>query len=170
MTNKRLVRAIHVAVILAVVTLPLSAGGHGEHAPAGREGDAPVNNAWIRASAPGDSNGAGYMIIRNRANEAIRLVAARPAEELAARVEIHTHTMRNGLMRMEQVPYVEVPANGEAVFEPGGNHLMFMGLREPFEEGDYHRIVLEFENHEPIEVDFIVEPINYRGPEMDHNH
>ena len=93
------------------------------------------------------------MIIRNRGNEATRLVAARPAEDLAARMEIHTHTMRNGLMRMEQVPYVEVPANGEAVFEPGGNH----------------RIVLEFENHEPIEVDFIVEPINYRGPEMDHN-
>lgn len=156
------------AVILSFSAAAAFAGGERETFHAGREGETPVNNAWIRASAPGDRMGAGYMLIRNRNDRPKRLLAVR--SDLAERVEIHTQRMVDGLSRMERVPYVEVPAGGEVVFEPGGLHIMFMGLREPFAEGDVHRLVLEFDTIDPIEVDFVVEPITYRGPQMDHDH
>jgi copper(I)-binding protein len=158
-------RFVLCALLFAMATLPLFAGGESETVMAGREGDTPVNNAWIRASVPGDQNGAGYMVIRNRNTEPKRLVRAE-SDGLAERIEIHRHTMVDGLMRMEQVQDVEVPPRGEIIFEPGGYHLMFIGLTDDFQEGDVHRITLHFDIIDPVEVDFIVEPVTYRGPQM----
>ncbi|MFW5686128.1 MAG: copper chaperone PCu(A)C [Spirochaetota bacterium] len=153
------------AALLAAATLPLFAGGESETALAGRDGDTPVNNAWIRASAPGDRNGAGYMVIRNRNTEPKRLVRVE-SDGLSERIELHRHTMVDGLARMEQVPHIEVPPRGEIILEPGGYHLMFVGTAQEFREGDVHRLRLFFDTIEPVEVDFIVEPITYRGPAM----
>lgn len=153
-------------LLLAIVTLPLFAGGQSETAMAGREGDTPVNNAWIRASIEGDRNGAGYMVIRNRNTEPKRLLRVE-ADGLAQRIELHTHSMVDGLMRMQQVEFVEVPPRGEVIFEPGGFHVMFMGITDEFQEGDIHRLTLHFDTIDPVEVDFIVEPVDYRGPDMD---
>ncbi|HKJ85138.1 MAG TPA: copper chaperone PCu(A)C [Spirochaetia bacterium] len=149
----------------AVAVLPLSAAGSSETAMAGREGDTPVNNAWIRASVPGDRNAAGYMVIRNRNAEPKRLIRVE-SDGLAGRIELHGHTMVDGLMRMEQMPHIEVPPRGEIILEPGGYHLMFIGITDGFREGDIHRLRLFFDTIDPVEVDFIVEPITYRGPEM----
>ena len=47
-------------IVLALAALTrLFAGGGSETAPAGRSGETPVHNAWLRASAPGDTHGAG---------------------------------------------------------------------------------------------------------------
>ena len=159
---KKLVIALALAVAVSFVA---GAGGGPESPMAGREGDTPVNNAWIRASVPGDRNAAGYMVIRNRNTEPKRLLRVE-ADGLAERVELHTHTMVDGLMRMQQVESVEVPARGEIIFEPGSYHLMFMGIAEDFQEGDVHRLTLHFDIIDPVEVDFIVEPVDYMGPDM----
>ena len=39
-------------------------------------------------------------------------------------------------MRMRQVPSFQVPAHGELTLKPGGNHLMFFGLKNPFKPGE----------------------------------
>lgn len=153
------------ALTLGAVAVAATAGGGPESPMAGREGDTPVNNAWIRASVAGDRNAAGYMVIRNRNTEPKRLLRVE-ADGLAQRIELHTHTMTDGLMRMQQVEFVEVPARGEVIFEPGGFHLMFMGITEEFQEGDVHRLTLFFDTIDPVDVDFIVEPVDYMGPDM----
>ncbi len=156
---------------MTVAVLAFARGGP-ESPMAGREGDTPVNNAWIRASIPGDDNAAGYMVIRNRNSEPKRLVRVE-ADGLARRIELHTHTMVDGLMRMQEVEGIEVPARGEVILEPGGLHIMFIGITNDFAEGDIHRLTLYFDNVDPIEADFIVEPVDYLGPDMhqgEHDH
>ena len=155
-------------LLLTMITLAslAFAGGSPESPLAGRDGDTPVNNAWIRASIPGDENAAGYMVIRNRNSEPKRLLRVE-ADGLARRIELHSHTMVDGLMRMQQVDGIEVPARGEVILEPGGFHLMFMGITSDFSEGDIHRLTLYFDNVDPIEADFIVEPVDYLGPDLD---
>lgn len=165
MRNRMMRRVLFCVAAFALAVLPLSAGGSSETAMAGREGDTPVNNAWIRASAPGARNGAGYMVIRNRNTEPKRLVRVE-SNNLAVRIELHGQTMVDGLTRMEELQYIEVPPRGEVILEPGGYHLMFVGITEEFHEGDIHRLTLLFDTIDPVEVDFIVEPITYRGPEM----
>ena len=153
-------------LILAVVSpAALAAAGRGEstdHQHAAEE-EISVNNAWIRASVAGDENGAAYMDIRNHTTAPVRLLAARG--DIAGTIELHEHIRVDGLMRMRELPYIEVPAGGELRFEPGGLHVMLFGIREEFVEGERHTMVLEFEGREPLEVSYLVQPITYRGPD-----
>ncbi|TVQ27851.1 MAG: copper chaperone PCu(A)C [Spirochaetaceae bacterium] len=165
----RTVLLLAMIAAVAVFPLTLAAGGRREAAHHAHDhgNDISINNAWIRASVDGDENGAAYMVIRNRGKESIRLIAAR--SDLALAVELHTHTRVDGLMRMIEVPHVEVAAGEEVVFEPGGYHIMFLGLTSGFTEGDRHTIDLIFEGRDPVAVSFVVQPLATRGG-MQHNH
>lgn len=86
---------------------------------------------------------AAYFVMRNPGGEADRLVSARTA--VAGAVELHRSAIEDGVMRMRQVEAIEVPARGETSLEPGGYHLMLIGLNRQLEEGDRFEIVLGFE-------------------------
>ena len=49
-----------------------------------------------------------------------------------------------------------IPPGGTVVLEPGGRHLMFMGLLEPLEEGDRRIVTLAFEHAGAVEAEFVV--------------
>jgi copper(I)-binding protein len=85
-----------------------------------------------------------YFILRNRGAAADRLVAART--EVAGVVELHLSSIEDGVMRMRQVAGIEVPARGEARLEPGGYHLMLIGVNRELSVGDRFEIKLEFDS------------------------
>jgi copper(I)-binding protein len=45
------------------------------------------------------------------------------------RIELHTHEMNGGMMRMVKRDNLPVPANGMLALKPGGHHLMLFGLK-----------------------------------------
>jgi copper(I)-binding protein len=53
------------------------------------------------------------------------------------------------------VPSIALPAGEEVKLEPGGYHIMIMGLKDPIEAGDEYQITLEFENAGEIAVQAI---------------
>jgi copper(I)-binding protein len=59
------------------------------------------------------------------------------------------------MMGMKQVPSIALPAGEEVKLEPGGYHIMIMGLKDPIEAGDEYQITLEFENAGEIAVQAI---------------
>ena len=48
-------------------------------------------------------------------------------------------------MRMRQVDAIDIPAGGEAKLEPGGFHLMCIGLNAELVEGESVDVTLTFE-------------------------
>jgi copper(I)-binding protein len=70
----------------------------------------------------------------------------------AQRVEIHAHRHNNGMMSMEQVDAITVPAGGEFVFAPGDHHIMLIGLIKPISEGDQVDLSLSADNGEVIKL------------------
>ncbi|MBF0623798.1 MAG: copper chaperone PCu(A)C [Magnetococcales bacterium] len=114
------------------------AQGHGDH-PAGIMAD----QAWARASAGNATNGAAYMALTNHTAQDDRLVAARA--KVSKSVELHTHIDDNGVMRMRQVPDIALPQGKTVTLEPGGLHVMFMGLNAPLKEGDAFDLTLVFD-------------------------
>jgi len=74
-------------------------------------------------------------------------------------VEIHeTVELDGGVMRMQRVDGgVAVPAGGRVAFEPGGRHLMVIGITVDLAEGDALPLVLEFERAGRVEVQARVE-------------
>jgi len=113
-----------------------------------------IEKPWVRATAPGAKVGGGYLMIRNPGAAADRLVGA--SSPAAARVELHVHIKEGDVMRMREVRAFDVPANGAFELKPGGAHLMFMELKQPFREGDTVPVKLRFEKAGEVSAEFRV--------------
>ncbi|MVW71420.1 MULTISPECIES: copper chaperone PCu(A)C [unclassified Bordetella] len=128
-----------------------------------------VDHPWVRATAPGQANGAGYMEIKNSGANADRLLSVN--SDAAARVELHTIETENGVARMRHVPDgIAVPANGEVKLAPGGYHVMFLNLKQPFSQDGEIPATLKFEKAGEVAVKFHVMPIGHmQKGEHDHS-
>ena len=107
-------------------------------------GDIEVHHPWARASAGPARAGAAFMGIHNNGAGADRLVAA--SADVSKTAELHTHIRDGDVMMMRRVEDgIPVPAEGVVHLEPGGYHVMFMGLKAPLKEGDTFLLTLTFE-------------------------
>ncbi|MEQ9639606.1 MAG: copper chaperone PCu(A)C [Alphaproteobacteria bacterium] len=122
-----------------------------------------VDRAWARASILASRPGAAYLTIRNAGAVADRLIGA--TSPVAKSVMIHATEGSGGTMRMRAMPDLEIGAGGEAVLEPGGVHLMLMGLREKLVEGEDLTLVLTFERAGVIELQFPIRSFAARNPD-----
>lgn len=132
-------------------------------------GSIAVEEAYAISPVPGAPSGAAYMIIRNSAETADRLLSVR--SPVARSVELHGHEEVDGVMRMRPIAEpVELPAGGEARLERGGIHVMFMGVLEPFEDGEVIPVTLVFESAGEMTVDVPVDFGRLTGePSADHD-
>ena len=64
--------------------------------------------------------------------------------------------MENGIARMRPVDAVAVAPDAPAVFQPGGYHVMIMGLKGPLKEGETFPLTLTFEKAGDVTVDVMV--------------
>jgi copper(I)-binding protein len=99
-----------------------------------------IREAYVREMPPGQSTTAAFMKLVNPNNRPIAIVAA--TTDSAGQAEIHRHRHENGMMQMEQVTRVEIPARGQLIFEPGGYHLMLINLKRSFHAGEKINITL----------------------------
>ena len=120
-----------------------------------------VEAPWARI-APGARAGAAYLRIVNAGAEADRLTGV--SSPVAARVELHSHEMRDGVMRMRRIDAVPVPGNAAAELKPGGRHVMLIGLTGKLKQGGTFPLTLAFEKAGGITVSVTVRPITARGP------
>ena len=113
-------------------------------------GNVTIIEPWSRALPPNAPNGAAYFRVENSGGESDRIVSART--DIAETVEIHTHEMDGGMMKMRRVESVEVPAGRGARFKPHGLHLMLFGLKEPLAGGTSYALTVVFEKAGEVDV------------------
>ncbi len=138
-------------------SLTILAAGHGDShhsspaSPALTAGDLSITGAWARAMLPGQPTGGGYLTITNKGESADRLVSA--ASTSAGKVEIHTMEVANNVMVMRPVEGgLDIPPGATVELKPGGLHVMFMAVKEPFKPGASVALTLEFEKAGRVEV------------------
>ena len=127
---------------LTVSTILLGAGS-------ALAGDIMVKNAWARASAGKAGAGAAFVEIHNAGAIDDKLISAR--SNISARTELHTHKMDGDIMRMRRVDFVAITP-GLNELKPGGNHVMFMGLKNMLMEGSSFPLTLVFEKAGNIDI------------------
>jgi len=113
-------------------------------------GDITIHSPWARATFAMAKTGVAYVTIRNEGDQADRLVAA--SAEVAKKADLHESLMEDGVMKMRPAGAIEIPAGGMAMLEPGGYHIMFMGLVAPFKEGESFPLTLVFERAGRVDV------------------
>lgn len=131
-----------------------------------RLGDLILETPWTRATPPAAKVAGGYLTITNAGDAADRLVGGDAA--FAERVEIHEMAMADGVMRMRPLEEGLAVAPGETVtLEPGGYHLMLMGLSAPLTQGETVEVTLRFAEAGEVTVTLDVAAIGAGGPPTD---
>lgn len=137
----------------------LGDGGGDAHAHAANGvtvGDLTLSGAFTRATLPNAPVGGGYVTITNNGTEADRLIGAESA--FSPDVQVHEMAVIDDVMQMSQLPDgLDIPAGETVTLAPGGLHLMFMQISQPFIEGEMVPVTLTFEHAGEVEIELAVE-------------
>jgi periplasmic copper chaperone A len=119
-----------------------------------RVGDLVIQDGWARATLGQLKTSAAYLTVINEGDAVDRLVAA--ASPAAERAALHTHLMEHGVAKMRPVDAIEVAPGAPIVLQPGGLHVMLMGLKAPLAEGETLPLTLTFETAGSVELELPV--------------
>lgn len=100
-----------------------------------------VAHAWAPATVPGQQVAAVYLQLRSPVDA--RLVGIE--SDVAGPVQMHSMTTQANVMRMREVPEVDLPAGKTITFAPGGLHIMLTNLKHPLKAGESIRLALTLE-------------------------
>ena len=103
------------------------------------------DDGWAKAT---DTEMSGvFGTIRNPGDTDLHLTGV--DGDLGGSTELHeTVPGASGMMMQEREDGFVIPAGGELVLEPGGNHIMLMDLDEPITTGQQITLTLEFDGAE----------------------
>ncbi|WP_421240775.1 copper chaperone PCu(A)C [Aeromonas enteropelogenes] len=121
-------------------------------------------DGYVRLLPPGTPNTAAFMVLKNDADQAVKLVAA--SSPAAGRAELHNHLHENGVMKMRQVESIEIPAKGEVVLKPGSLHIMLFEIGTLSEQTPMP-LTLTLDDGQQLALSLPVKPIEPMG-EMQH--
>jgi copper(I)-binding protein len=127
------------------------------YAQTAKVGGLQIDNAYTRATAPGQQVAGGFMKIENKGAADQLISASSPA---AGEVQLHEMTMEGNIMKMRQLKDIPVPASSAVELKPGGLHLMFMNIKAPLNAGETVPVKLKFAKAGEVEVKF---PVNAMG-------
>ena len=109
-----------------------------------------VEHAWARATPKGAITGAAYVTLVNNGVSDDRLLGV--TSPAAESIQFHSETNDNGVMRMVQLPALDVRPGTPVVLKPGGIHMMLLHLKQQLNEGEPIPLALSFERAGTIEV------------------
>jgi copper(I)-binding protein len=109
-----------------------------------------VEDAYMRVMPPGRTATAAYLSVTNNHDKACSIIGGSSA--MAAKLEIHQQLMSDGMMKMRPVTAVTVAAGETLVLQPGGFHLMLLGVETALVVGEAHDMSLQTEDCGAIEI------------------
>ena len=137
--------------LIATGALVLVLAGPARAAGMAQVGEVAIHDAWARASLGNAPNSAVYMTLETTGEQPDRLVAS--STPVADKATLHSHVMDGGIARMRPVEAIEVAPGAPTVLEPGGLHIMLIGLRQKLAAGDRVPLTLVFERAGEISVE-----------------
>ncbi|RON15171.1 copper chaperone PCu(A)C [Pseudomonas frederiksbergensis] len=140
-------------IVLAVLLLPACFANAHEY----KAGELEIAHPWSQELPPNAPTVAAYFVIHNSGKTADRLLSV--DSPIAGVAQLHEHVMQNDLMKMQQVPSVEIPAGGEVTFAPMAYHVMLLELKDRslLSDGKRFPLTMHFEKSGDVTVDVTVQ-------------
>lgn len=126
--------------------------------------DVTVTGAWVRGTLTGQTTTGAFMQLASSVDTALVAVAS-PAAKI---VEVHEMKMDGGMMKMRAVDKIAIPAGKPVDLNPGGYHVMLVGLVAPLKDGDSVPLRLTFQDKtgakQTVDVKAVVKPLTTTAP------
>ncbi|MEX5669094.1 copper chaperone PCu(A)C, partial [Pseudomonas neuropathica] len=116
-----------------------------------------IAHPWSLELPPNAPTVAAYFVSHNSGKTADRMLSV--DSPIAGIAQLHEHVKQNDLMKMQQVPSVEIPAGGEVTFAPMAYHVMLLELedRSLLSDGKQFPLTMHFEKAGEVTVDITVQ-------------
>lgn len=114
-----------------------------------------IGHPYARATAAGQATGGAFLTLANGGGAADRLLSV--GADVAQSAELHSMSMEGNVMRMRAMPAIELPAGQTVALQPGGWHIMLIGLKAPLKAGEHFPLKLRFEQAGELTVTVNVE-------------
>ncbi|MHC8348540.1 copper chaperone PCu(A)C [Pseudomonas sp. RT4P38] len=140
-------------IVLAALLLPACFANAHEY----KAGELEIAHPWSQELPPNAPTVAAYFVIQNTGKTSDRLLSV--DSPIAGIAQLHEHVMQNDLMKMQQVPSVEVPAGGEVTFAPMAYHVMLLELKDRslLSDGKRFPLTMHFEKSGDVTVEIAVQ-------------
>ncbi|MHC8324665.1 copper chaperone PCu(A)C [Pseudomonas sp. LB1P83] len=140
-------------IVLAALLLPACFANAHEY----KAGELEIAHPWSQELPPNAPTVAAYFVIQNPGKTADRLLSV--DSPIAGIAQLHEHVMQNDLMKMQQVPNVDVPAGGNVTFAPMAYHVMLLELKDRslLSDGKRFPLTLHFEKSGDLTVEVSVQ-------------
>jgi copper(I)-binding protein len=127
-----------------------------------------VADPWVRGTVAGQKATGAFMQLKS-ASDATLVGATSPVAKI---VEIHEMKMDGGVMKMNAIDRLPLPAGKAVDLKPGGYHVMLMDLTQPLKEGESVPVTLTIEDKAgkktTVEVKAAVKSLTGGAPAMKH--
>ena len=140
-------------IVLAALLLPACLVSANEY----KAGELHIAQPWSQELPPNAPTVAAYFVIHNSGRSADRLLSV--DSPIAGLAQLHEHVKQDDLMKMRQVPSVEIPAGGDITFAPMAYHVMLMELKDRslLSDGKRFALTLHFEKSGDVSVEVLVQ-------------
>jgi copper(I)-binding protein len=140
-------------IVLAALLLPACFANAHEY----KAGELEIAHPWSQELPPNAPTVAAYFVIDNKGKAADRLLSV--DSPIAGEAQLHEHVMQNDLMKMQQVPSVDIPAGGTVMFAPMAYHVMLVNLKDRslLSDGKRFPLTMHFEKAGDVTVDVAVQ-------------
>lgn len=114
---------------------------------------ATVDDAWVRATVPGQTSTGAFMNVTADADSKLLGVQS-PVAKL---VQIHQSSMKDDVMTMKEVDSVALPAGKPVAMDTNGYHVMLLDLVGQVKEGDHVPLTLIVEDAQGVKTSIKVD-------------
>lgn len=113
-----------------------------------------IGHPWSRA-APPNAPAAVYFTLNNSGKQADQLLSV--TSPIAAEAMLHQNLENNGVMQMRELAHgVALPPGATVKLQPGGLHVMLIGIKQPLPDGAKFPLTLRFAKAGRVTVEVMV--------------
>ncbi|MFT5294756.1 MAG: copper(I)-binding protein [Colwellia sp.] len=128
-----------------------------------------IEAPYVRASIPGTNITSAYMSIENKNDETVTLIGV--SSLFSNRIEIHQHTMSDGMMKMRKVEQLAIKGQNNVILQPMGYHFMIFNVKNTLLPEEEVSLTLHFKKQKDLVLTIPVRSIKQeRQSKKQHHH
>ena len=142
---------------LVLVSLVMLFGGVAQASVTASD-DISVTHAYVRETITGQNMSAAYFDVKNLSAKTHAVVKI--SSPLASVVQLHETVEDHGMMKMREISTISLPSHAQNHLQPGGMHVMLMGLHKALKAGDQIPFVITFDDGSTQSIEMPVKAIS----------